>query len=324
MSAARSQTGLLPEHLWPALRTAVNDVFRPQGGDLTEETPLLFESANRANLRVVLGMGTSPIFSPISSQILAHVGLCLRDARIGKSQIRVACVGAVFTAPGERGRGLASRLLEETLTHARPRCDLVMASGDGGLYRRQGLLPIPPLARFLVPVEPPDARPLPFALAAGLEIRGAARADLESMAALYDAEDMHFVRPPSDWNSLWRAGRLVDLPATFSVVARAGRTVAYLAANRSKSGVRRVLEIAGDREALLDAVPRLADELAIPGYDQATIGLCEQKGWTRTTLPLRITAQVLSSSSSTNTEASANAVAGATASAIPWYGLNYL
>ena len=320
MSAARSQTGLLPEHLWPALRTAVNDVFRPQGGDLTEETPLLFESANRANLRVVLGMGMSPAFSPIFSPIWAHVGLCMRDARIGKSQIRVACVGAVFTAPGQRGRGLASRLLEDTLTHARKMCDLVMASGDGGLYRRQGLLPIPPLARFLVPAQADGENPVP----GRLEIRGAARADLESMAALYDAEDMHFIRPPGDWDSLWQAGRLVDLPATFSVVARAGRTVAYLASHRSKSGVRRILEIAGDREAILDAAPRLADELAVPAYDEATIGLCEEKGWTRTTLPLRITAQVLSSASSTKPEASANAVASATASAIPWYGLNYL
>ena len=52
--AARTNRPALSEDEWPALRTAVNAIFRPDGGDLTRDYPLLFDPGNRENLRVIV------------------------------------------------------------------------------------------------------------------------------------------------------------------------------------------------------------------------------------------------------------------------------
>ena len=43
---ARNHVRALAQGEWPALRAAVNQVFRPAGGDLTKDSPLLFAAAN--------------------------------------------------------------------------------------------------------------------------------------------------------------------------------------------------------------------------------------------------------------------------------------
>ena len=292
---------------WPALRAAINQVFRPQGGDLTAECPLLFDPGNRARLRVIGGTSSSADARAGLSRVLAHVGTVAREAVVLKRRIRVVCIGAVFTVPDARGLGLAARLLADVLAHARPEADLVMASGDGGLYRRQGLAPIPPLARFHVPES--SGR-----LPADVEIREATPGDLEPMASLYEAEDVHFVRSLADWSRLWGAGRLVDAPATFSVIAHSGRVVAYVAAQRAgrrpdgSARPRRILEIAGDRGTILDAASRLGEELLVPAYDTSTTSMCERTGWNRTARQFLITAEALTPR----------------VLVMPWYGLNYV
>ncbi len=292
----------LREDEWPALRATVNNIFRPEGGDLTQDCPLLFDPANRENLRVIVA--DAPDTN--DARVIAHAGFVIRDALVFRRRIRVVCVGAIFTTPAERGKGLATRVLLDALRRGRPGADLVMVSGDRDLYRRQGMEPTPPLARFRLPE---NAR-----RAVGLEVRDITAGDLDSVATLYDAEDVHFVRPPDDWQRLWGAGILVDAPATFSVVLRAGKTVAYVAsqrAGRRANGTvrpRRILEFAGDRAAIADAAPLLGDELLVPGYDSSLIALCENKGWFRTARQFLITAEALT----------------ADVLVIPWYGLNYL
>lgn len=308
----------LKEDEWPGLRTAVNQIFRASGGDLTAELPLLFDPRNRANLHVIVRDDPGADGEGASDFILAHAGFAVRDASVLRRKIRVACVGAVFTVPEQRGRGLATRVLAQALDHARQGSDLVMASGDGGLYRGQGLDPVPPLARFRLP----EHRNIP----AGLEIRDVApvsgafsgdvssNADLNALAALYDAEDVHFTRAPADWEGLCQAGRLVDAPARFTLILRGGRAVAYIVAQqagRRSDGTarpRRILEFAGDRDTILNTAPTLAEELLVPPYDTSTISLCERRGWPRAARQFLITAQALT----------------AAVVVIPWYGLNYL
>ena len=218
-------------------------------------------------------------------------------------------LGAVFTVSEARGQRLATRLLENVLADARRGTDLVLASGDRDLYRRQGLEPTPPLARFRV-TTPGAAAP------SGLEVRALdpASADVDAVAALYDAEPVHFVRPLEDWRRLLAAGMLVDAPATFHTVCRAGRIVAYVAVQRESrrpdgtKRPRRALELAGDKAAIIEALPAIADEVLVAGYDAGTIVLAERQGWTRTTRQFLITAEALT----------ANVVV------IPWYGLSYL
>ena len=300
----------LCEDEWPALRSAVNAIFRPAGGDLTRDYPLLFEAGNRENLRVIMDTSSDPkatASGPAAScRVLAHAGFVTRDALIMRRPVRIACVGAVFTAAEHRGHGLGTRVLVDALRRARVGADLVMVSGDRDLYRRQGLDPVPPLARFRVSG---DETPSPE-----LAVRAATEEDLEAMAALHDAEDVHFVRSPTAWRALWSAGLLIDAPARFSVMCRGGRVVAYAVAQREGMRAdgsvrpRRILEIGGDRQAIVNAAPLLADELMVPGYDAAAIAACERKGWVRTTRQFLITAEPLT----------------AQILVIPWYGLDYL
>lgn len=298
----------LAEEEWPALRTAVNQVFRPSGGDLTRDSPLLFAPGNRQNLRVLVETGGAPDGGQgAGPRVVAHAGFLTRDASVLRRRVRIVCIGAVFTAPDRRGEGLATRVLQDILARVRAGADLIMASGDRDLYRRQGFDPVPPLARFRLP-------PVAAAPTTELSIRDATADDLDAMAALHEQEEVRFLRTAEDWRALWTAGLLVDAPAAFSVVVRGGRVVAYLVAQRAGTRPdgsvrpRRILEVAGERGAIVDAAPRVADELLVPSYDAATIAAAERKGWVRTTRQFLMTAQPLTTE----------------IVVIPWYGLDYL
>lgn len=290
---------------WPALRVAINRIFRPSGGDLTHELPLLFDDANRDNLRVVVDD---------TGAIVAHAGCLQREAMVLRRRITVGFIAAVFTDPAARGQRLGTRVLLDALARTRMGADLVLASGDRDLYRRQGFEPVAPLARFR----------LPPALDGGtntrdFETRELSPADLTTGAlaelmAMHDAEVVHFVRSADDWTKMLTSARLVDAPATLSLVTRAGRAVAFVAAQKAQTRPdgstrpRRLLEIAGDRGAIIAVAPRLGEELLVPSYDSATLDRAAALGWVRTTRQFQITAEPLT----------------AIARVVPWYGLNYL
>jgi predicted N-acetyltransferase YhbS len=290
----------LAAHEWPALRAAVNRVFRPAGGDLTHELPLLFDATKPDNLRVIVND---------AGDIGAHAAFAQRPALVLGRRTVIGFIAAVFTEPAARGQRLGTRVLLDALTGARAGADLVLASGDRDLYRRQGFEPVPPLARFRLPSvgSAPTAPDL-------LTARAATEEDLPAVAALCDAEPVHFERTPDDWRKLLAAGRLVDSPATLSVIARADRVVAFVATQQAHprpDGTlrpRRILEVAGDRAAIVGLAPLLADELLVPHYDTATIDQAVTLGWVRTARQFPITAEPIT----------------AVARVVPWYGLNYL
>jgi len=323
----------LLQHEWPAFRAAVNRVFRPAGGDLTHDLPLLFaggpaasaagqtdgQPASLENLRVVVDdAGT----------ILAHAGCLRREAQILKRRTTIGFVAAVFTDAPHRGRRLGTRVLLDALGQVRPGADLVLASGDRDFYRRHGFEPVPPLTRFRLPpaetlagaVGEYELRTIggapSEAAAAGPE--GAPTpltpAELAELQGLHAAEPVHFVRSDDDWRRLLAAGRLVDAPATFTLVTRAGRPVAFVAAQnatpRPDGSVRprRILEVAGDRNAILSVAPLLGEELLVPAYDSASIDRAVAVGLVRTVRQFPITAEPLT----------------ALARVVPWYGLNYV
>jgi len=283
----------------------LNRVFRPDGAsDLTEDLPLLFQGPEGRpafeNSRIITGPGGA---------IAAHAGWTQRDATVLRRRVRVGFIGAVFTQAAWRGQGLGTRVLLDALARARAGADLVLASGDRDLYRRQGFEPVPPLARYRLPAagDPPN-----------VALRAMAPGDVPAIAALYEREDVHFHRSPGDWAALLRAGRLVDAPATFTVVMpggdAAGAPLGFVAAQHASIRAdgtvrpRRILEIAGDRAAILAAAPGLAEELLVPAYDSASISLATVRGWFRTTRQFAVTAEPLT----------------AVARLVPWYGLNYL
>jgi len=334
----------LLQHEWPAFRAAVNRVFRSGGGDLTHDLPLLFGDAPAApdasrppaagsaeasgrttgleNLRVVVDE---------AGTILAHAGYLRREAQILKRRTTIGFVAAVFTDAAHRGQRLGTRVLLDVLGRVRPGADLVLASGDRDFYRRHGFEPVAPLTRFRLP----PAETLAGAVgeyelrtigggapggAADTENGGGQPAtaptsgELAELQDLHAAEPVHFVRSDDDWRRLLAAGRLVDAAATFTLVTRAGRAVAFIAAQNATprpDGTirpRRILEVTGDRNAILSVAPLLGEELLVPPYDSPTIDRAVAVGLVRTVRQFPITAEPLT----------------ATARVVPWYGLNYV
>ena len=332
----------LLQHEWPAFRAAVNRVFRAEGGDLTYELPLLFGDAPSAvaaaspeaaggarngglpasveNLRVIVDdAGT----------ILAHAGFLRREAQILKRRTTIGFVAAVFTDAAHRGQRLGTRVLMDVLGRVRPGADLVLASGDRDFYRRHGFEPVAPLTRFRLPpaetlagaVGEYELRTIGGAgVPSATESGGGQPApaptpgELAELQDLHAAEPVHFVRSDDDWRRLLAAGRLVDAPATFTLVTRAGRAVAFIAAQNAtprpdgSTRPRRILEVSGDRNAILSVAPLLGEELLVPPYDSPTIDRAVAVGLVRTVRQFAITAEPLT----------------ATARVVPWYGLNYV
>lgn len=98
------------------------------------------------------------------------------------------------------------------------------------------------------------------------------------------------------------------------IVFRAGRAVAYLVVQQAPmppggaARPRRILEVAGDREAIVAVAPLVADELLVPSYDAATVEACQRQRWPRSERSFAMTARVLSDG----------------VAAVPWCGLNYV
>src|SRR5262245_30058482 len=100
--------GCRPEELGE-LGEFTNRIFRgPRPGDMAAEYPLLFSERNCEQLRVVERDG----------RLVAHVGICIRDAIILGARLRVASIGAVATDPEHRGLGIASALMADAAAHA--------------------------------------------------------------------------------------------------------------------------------------------------------------------------------------------------------------
>jgi len=236
-------SGCRPEEL-PALLELVDRIFRSRRpGQMGREYPLLFSEANLEQLRIIRADG-----KPV-----AHVGICLRDATILGCRIRVAGIGSVGTDPDYRGRGMASALMEDARRHSILHgASLMLISGTRGLYHRLGYVQV---GRFLSVIAPAGA-------GGGVLPRRFGPADLATVIALHQREPIRYLRPRDDWCAMLACENLMNQPADLWLVEEQGTTVAYVATQRpSESAVDRPIrayEFAGDRRAVVEALPALA------------------------------------------------------------------
>jgi len=258
------------------------------------------DRGNLENLRVITA----------DDQPVAHVGVCYREARVWGRRVRVACFGAVFTLPAFQKAGLASRLLEDSVRLASARADLLMISGERSLYRRHGFDPVPPGTRF-VWSEPPTGA----ASSGGYHVASATLQDIGDLAALQEGEPVRFVRSPAEWQQLMTAGLVMGVPGELWLVRRSGVPVAYLALQRAgrrpdgSARQARILEVAGEPEAIIAAAPCCAQELIVPHYAAAPfVAAYEARRIRPTTRQFLISAQALN----------------ADVPVVPWFGLDYV
>jgi GNAT superfamily N-acetyltransferase len=266
--------GVRPGEL-PALLQLVDSVFRPEGGAMGAEFPTLFCESNGPWLRTFWD-GERPV---------SHAGFWLGRIRSHGRVLDVAHLGAVCTAPGYRGRGLASALLADALPRLQERgVSLLLISGDRTLYRRLGARRFGPLWRFEV-----DQAAAAALAAPGLPVRvlaGPEPAALEAMRRLQGAEAVRYERAEEDWAALLPAkGYAPPAGGARAALAGDGLPSAYLLCGAPRGDAARVLpvdEFAGDRRAVLSALGPL---LAAAGCERAV--LLAQPGDAALAAPLR-------------------------------------
>jgi GNAT superfamily N-acetyltransferase len=240
----------------------VNAIFRRPGGpEMGATFPTLFDPRNASWLRTFWD-------GPLA---VAHVGVWRGQLWTHGARLAVAHIGAVCTRPEYRGRGLASALLWDALALLRAEgVALVLISGDRSLYRRAGARRFGRLLRYRVGAELLASLQLP-------RVRTAAPTP-EALAGLYAREPLHYERSGEDWRRLlvakgylppsqgrggavgvWRNG--TDGPVAYLLLGKADRP-------DGGSAVLRVDEFAGDRAAVLAALP---SALAAAGAERAEL-----------------------------------------------------
>jgi len=263
----------------PELVALTNRVFRDgRTGDMGAEYPLVFNEQNVENLLVAREGG----------RIVAHVGICLRDAAILGASLRVANIGAVATAPEHRGYGFASQLMTNAREHAvRQGASLMLISGLRGLYQRLGYVQVGDFRNYTIPASSEDS---------GLEFEAMASGDLTSFISLHQSEPVRFLRSKDDWQRLLSAGMLMNHAADLLLIREGGIPVAYAGVQRpehprSSAKPVRVKEFAGCRATLARALPGIAAKYSAPAVeliasasDAAWKGAATSRGWHGTPL----------------------------------------
>lgn len=251
----------------PALLDLVGRVFRPE---MRRDYAPLYADANLANCRAVFD-GARPV---------SFIAYRAFEVRLGGARAQLACLGSVATDPDYRGRGLATRVLEDCEARmVASGVHGVLISGARTLYTRQGARRVGRWTRFRVTPEKASA------LAAGdLEVAPAwERAD--ALEALNAAEPVAWVRSSGHWAGELATGICENVSAVPYLVLRGGKPVAYLVVHETRKTENRIPEWAGDRAAVAGALSAVAKQqpvdtfhFKVPEHDAAMRAALEKAG----------------------------------------------
>jgi len=244
--------------------------------DMGRWFPHVFCRANLARLRVFVEDGRP----------VALAAFTVNRIFVPGASFTVACIGSVCTLASHRGAGLGTRLMDDCVDAALSEGAAVLfISGGRGLYRRMGCIDAGRYRSVIVPravMKPETSR----------EAREWRLADVPRMAALLRAEPVRFERTEDEWYAHLRTGRVATRPCRVWVVFRPERErdlEAFVCAQgpvstRQGTGVL-VAEMAGDRQSVLFALPRIAGAMGADGVrldflgaDTAVAGLVGKLG----------------------------------------------
>ncbi|HIE52193.1 MAG TPA: GNAT family N-acetyltransferase [Armatimonadetes bacterium] len=224
----------------------------------------------------------------LEGQAISHVGLRLREVWLCGCRTRVGSIGGVATEPEYRRRGLATRLMERAIRRIDEEGgDLMLVSGDRGLYRRLHCVPAGKIHRVRLSRAEAEGLHRP-----GLELKVAEPADFLDFVALYEKEPVRWHRSWEDFQwGLKHTPAPAWTPTNALLVRRKGETLGYLIVQEPARvergrGQRAFLsEYAGVRSALLGAVSQLftlypVPELVfhVPAHDAEMLYLLADQG----------------------------------------------
>lgn len=289
-------------------------VFSAETGrpyDMATMFPLLFSPENAAHLRVF--SARQPGKAGDRERLVSHLGIRVVEVSLYGHRLAVGCIGAVVTHPEWRGRGLASRLLDDAFRLLREEgVPVAWISGDRGLYLRHGcqkvgrvhVFEVPPGAagqesgqlhelRLQPPAHPGTGEP---AFDSGL---------FSQLIDLYHREPVRFVRPADTFATLLGAAGYARASGTVARVFLAGEppVAAWIVAvppDPARSGrPARVMEATGSRPALVASAPRVAAAVGAPlvwvvlPWDREALALLRRRGWPERVQPQYGTLRVL-------------------------------
>lgn len=198
-----------------------------------------------------------------SGQTVSRVGLWERDVYVYGCNFRVGCIGGVWTKEEYRGRGYATRLLESAIKRTwQDGGDILLVSGDRGLYRRLDCVAAAPY--YFFKISKADVENFPRGT---VEPEEYCDEDLLDLVRIYQTEPVRYHRTiehfESDmdkrhWWPIW-PGWFHVKPNTY-ILHCESQNLAYVVVQpftRRHSKVREVAicEYAGSRSALVEAIP---------------------------------------------------------------------
>lgn len=220
---------------------------------------------------------------------ISHVGMKEREVIIYGCRTKIGCIGGVATVAEYREKGLATRLMKRSIQRLNDdQGDVMLVSGDRGLYRRQGCVGAAPTYRLRVTrsdverFDDSDVQLVPYK-----------KENLLDVVNIYQKEPVRFHRTLEDFRvSLER-----HTPAPFwtkteiLMLQDDGGFPGYVIVQgprdekRGKGHVWAIAEYAGIRKTTADSIkPLIArysmEELLffVPGHDVELLHTLKQRG----------------------------------------------
>jgi len=258
----------------------VNYVFREsdnQPPDMEKRYPFLFNEDNLENLRIILK----------DNRPISHIGISEAEITVYGCRTKIGSIGSVCTYPQYRGRGFATLLLENTIKKLDDDgVDIMLVSGEGGLYKRAGCTEAGRVHKFRI-----SGDDLKRFHAQNVEVFPYEEKNLENIVRVYQKERVRFFRPLEDFKKILTTGLAMDRKAEILTVHKAHEFLGYLAVQipgekEGKERISNVAEYSGIRRAILGAVKPIfnrydIEELSfnIPFHDAEFIYALKEKGF---------------------------------------------
>ncbi|RKY00076.1 hypothetical protein DRP77_12145 [Candidatus Poribacteria bacterium] len=253
----------------------IDSVFRGEGFPSPSKQELysiLLNRDNLENMRIIL----------VDGEPVAHLGIHEGELVIYGHRMKVGSIGSVCTHPDHRGRGYATALLRDAIRKLNEDgVDVMLVSGDRGLYRRAGCAPASKMYAFSIGKAELEQFRDP-----GIELVPYREEHIKRMIEIYEREPVRFHRKLEEFRRMLISGSDRNVGAETFVVLQRGELLGYLSVQPPvEPGVSYLVEYAGSRWAAVGAMGYIFDiygidelRLVVPFHDREMIHLLRIRG----------------------------------------------
>lgn len=249
----------------------VNKIFcRVHGKPETmrEQFPLLFSEENVEHLWVAVE----------GNRVVSHVGIYTAQGMIAGVPVQISSIGSVATDWEYRNKGLSTQLLQKAFNKLREEgTDLILVSGDRGLYFHNGCYRVGKMARFVLNDQGNLKKDHGTFILQRVDENGVLKTEVaEKLIEIESQESTRFIRSVKDLQTLYEAAgycRIFPWKQEAYWVKCEDKVVAYFIAGidtrKAEQAIAHVIEFHGDRQALSQGLvafkkARRVSEIVLP------------------------------------------------------------